>query len=148
MCCTNRLLWHTNSDFYGIRNPPPFHAVWTVFIGGGGGLSFVCVLPCWRIYFLCSWLSAWLSARFTDWLLPFSSRSSAWISRMNFRRSFLLPWILPIYVKLIAWAELKRGGGERTGKRNLARMARRKPFFESLRKQFQKGSAEGNSGNF
>ena len=22
MRCTNRLLWHTNSDFYGIRTPP------------------------------------------------------------------------------------------------------------------------------
>ena len=31
-----RLLWHTN---------PPFFAIWTVFIGGGGGLWFVDPLP-------------------------------------------------------------------------------------------------------
>ena len=30
-----RLLWHTNPDFY---------AIWTVFIGGGGGLQFVEIL--------------------------------------------------------------------------------------------------------
>ena len=39
-------------------------------------------------------------------------------------------------------------GGERTEKQNLARMARWKPLFETLRKLFLKWSAEGNSGSF
>ena len=45
------------------------------------------------------------------------------------------------------WAELK-GGAKRTEKQNLARMARRKLFFETLRKLFLRRSAEGNSGHF
>ena len=37
------------------------------------------------------------------------------------------------YTIAIVWAELK-GVAKRTEKQNLARMARRKPFFETLRK--------------
>ena len=44
------------------------------------------------------------------------------------------------------WAELR--GGKTYRKANLARMARRKPFFEALRKLFLRWSAEGNSGHF
>ena len=43
--CTNRLLWHTNSDFYGIRSPD-FYATWAVFIEGGCGLQYVDT--CWN----------------------------------------------------------------------------------------------------
>ena len=51
--------------------------------------------------------------------------------------------------KSSCWAELKGGGGaKRTEKQNLARMACRKPFFETLRKWFLRRSAEGNSGHF
>ena len=45
------------------------------------------------------------------------------------------------------WAKLKGGGAKRTEKQNLARMASRKPVFETLRKLFLR-SAEGNSGHF
>ena len=40
MWCTNRLLWHTNSDFYGIR-PPTFVPYEPCLLGVGGGLQFV-----------------------------------------------------------------------------------------------------------
>ena len=51
---------------------------------------------------------------------------------------------------LPAWTDLTRGGGgaKRTEKQNLARMARWKPCLETLRKLFQRGSREGDSGNF
>ena len=38
--CTNRLLWHTNSAFYGIRTPT-FMPHEPFSLGGGGGLEFV-----------------------------------------------------------------------------------------------------------
>ena len=35
MWCTNRLLWHTNSDFYAIRTPPPFMPYEPFLLGVG-----------------------------------------------------------------------------------------------------------------
>ena len=45
----------------------------------------------------------------------------------------------------MVWAELFQAGAKCTKKQNLARMARRKPFFETLRKLLWRRSAEGNS---
>ena len=64
--------------------------------------------------------------------------------RMSVDTLFVILWG---WLKIQGWAELK-GGAKRTEKQNLAKMARRKPFFETLRKRFLRRSAEGNSGNF
>ena len=41
MWCTNRLLWHTNSDFYGIRTPP-FMPYEPFLLGVGVVFNFGC----------------------------------------------------------------------------------------------------------
>ena len=55
MRCRSRLLWHTNSDFYGIRTPTfmPHEVffcrgvgvVFNMLSGGGGGLQYVEFVP-------------------------------------------------------------------------------------------------------
>ena len=47
MWCTNRLLWHTNSDFYGIRTPT-FTPYEPFLLGGGGGLQYIELLQAVR----------------------------------------------------------------------------------------------------
>ena len=55
MWCRNRLLWHTNSDFYGIR-APPFYAIWTVLLGVGVVFSLLTVDPRRPAAVIRSWL--------------------------------------------------------------------------------------------
>ena len=56
-------------------------------------------------------------------------------------------YLLWFFVRTQNLDRAKGGGAKRTEKQNLARMARRKPFFETIQKCFLRRSPEGNSGS-